>query len=68
MTAQARWHVAIIYRSTNGPIAVEHTFEELSDLHDFVEAGPDWNTIASIVVTLARTTTPGLTLEQARAR
>jgi predicted glycosyltransferase len=30
------------------------TFEELAELHDIIEYGPDWNCIDQIVVTLNR--------------
>ena len=46
-----RWHATINYRT--GPeeyLAVEHDLEELEDLHDLVERGPDWDTIDEIVV------------------
>jgi len=60
-----RWHATIYYRSDDGFVDVEHDFEELEDLHEIVERGPDWNTIDKIVVTLARKTNDAMTLEQA---
>lgn len=62
-----RWHATIHYRSDAGNIDVEHDFEEIDDLHAIVERGPDWNAIDRIVVTLARKTHDGLTIEQAAA-
>ena len=62
-----RWHATIFYRSDAGPVDVDHDFEELEELHDLVERGPDWNTIIQIIVTLARTTDEGLTIERAAA-
>ena len=38
------------YRDEREPL-IEH-FEELCELHDVVEVGPDWNEIEQIVVTL----------------
>ena len=34
------------------------TFEELEDLDEIVERGPDWNTIEKIVITLNRPLPP----------
>jgi hypothetical protein len=45
-----RWRAEISY--PNG-IAV-HTFEEIEELHNIVERGPDWNCIENIVITLNR--------------
>ena len=42
-----RWMAGIIYK--NAPQETV-TFEELEELHDIVEHGPDWNTIKRIVV------------------
>lgn len=60
-----RWHATIYYRSETGGIDLECDFEELEELHDIVERGPDWNTIDKIVVTLARKTSEKLTIEMA---
>jgi hypothetical protein len=35
----------IEFASHNGPITIEHFFEEISDLHLIIEHGPDWNTL-----------------------
>lgn len=62
----ARWKATIYYRSDElGTIDVEHGIEELDELYDIVERGPDWNTIDRIVVVLDRKSHEGLTLEQA---
>ena len=45
-----RWIAIVTYRSTSGPIEVDHHFEELEELHALIERGPDWNTIDTIVV------------------
>lgn len=60
-----RWHATIFYRSEAGTVDVDHDIEELEELHDLVERGPDWNTIEQIIVTLARTTDEDLTIEEA---
>jgi len=49
-----RWMAEIQYRrETFRPVKVV-SFEELYDLHDIVERGPDWNEIEQIIVTLNR--------------
>lgn len=66
--ADQRWKATVAYRSTElGEIEVEHFFEEIEDLADLVEAGPDWNAIARIEVVLNRTSTYS-TLEEAAAQ
>jgi hypothetical protein len=40
----------ITYRNGDDPAVVQ--FEELAELHDLVEMGPNWNEIEQIVVTL----------------
>jgi hypothetical protein len=47
-----RWLAVITYRSPNGPIDVDHHFEEMGELHSIVERGPDWNEIERIEVRL----------------
>jgi hypothetical protein len=37
-----------------GVLPVEHDVEELCEIQEIVERGPDWNTIESIVIRLAR--------------
>jgi hypothetical protein len=64
--ATARWKATIYYRSAAlGSVDVEHGIEELSELHEIVERGPDWNTIAAITIHLDRKSDPTLTIEQA---
>jgi hypothetical protein len=45
-----RWLIEIDYRTENGSVTVDHHVEELEELHDVVEHGPDWNTIEEIRV------------------
>lgn len=60
----ARWKATIYYRSnTTGIVDVEHGIEELEELHDIVERGPDWNTIDRIEIVLDRKTSDGMTIE-----
>lgn len=48
--ANERWKATVFYRTQNGTVDVEHQLEELHELHDFVEAGPHWDTIEKIEV------------------
>jgi hypothetical protein len=45
-----RWMAEIVYN--DGRTTAVHAFEELLELHDLVEMGPNWNTIDRIVITL----------------
>jgi hypothetical protein len=47
-----RWMAEISYNNERRPKIVQ--FEELVELHDVVEMGPDWNEFEQIVVTLNR--------------
>ena len=61
----ARWKATIWYLSEIGLLDVEHGIEELEELHDLVERGPDWNTIDRIEIVLDRRSQRDLTVEQA---
>jgi hypothetical protein len=65
-----RWLAVVTYRAEVGPVEVDHHLEELEELQDLIERGPDWNTIISIVVTLnpERAVYPGDTVEAAGRR
>lgn len=63
--ALARWKAIVEYRSEAGVVDVEHAIEELVELDDLVERGPDWNALIKITVTLARPTSDRLTIEKA---
>lgn len=45
-----RWHVEVDYRTDNGINTVPHEVEEIEDLHDLIERGPDFYTIQKIVI------------------
>jgi hypothetical protein len=65
------WIATAVYRSGRlGLIEVEHHFEELTELHDLIERGPDWNTLAEIVIRLNphRVAYPNDTIEAADER
>jgi hypothetical protein len=52
--AGMRWKAVIEYSGDEGPTSVDHYFEEISDLHNIIEHGPDWNTLIRCTVTLNR--------------
>ena len=47
-----RWLLTIIYRFETGPCVVDYDIQELGEIADIVERGPDWNAIMSIDVEL----------------
>ncbi|WP_296101214.1 hypothetical protein [uncultured Agrobacterium sp.] len=61
----ARWKAVAEYRSDAGVVDVEYAIEELDELHDLIERGPDWNTLIRITVTFARPVCALLTIEEA---
>jgi len=61
----ARWKAVAEYRSRAGIVDVEYAVEELEELHDLIERGPDWNTLIKITVTFNRPVCELLTIEEA---
>lgn len=51
-TSPLRWHATISYKAETNYCPEEHDLEELEDLHDIVEKGPDWNLITKIELRL----------------
>lgn len=49
-TGRARWRATVHYRTDGGLLDVEHWLEELGDIHDLVERGPHWDSIARIEI------------------
>jgi hypothetical protein len=47
-----RWIATVKYRTDAGITEVDHQFEEIFELHDLIERGPDWNCIESIHIEL----------------
>lgn len=70
LPASPRWIASIEYRSLSGVVDIDVPVEEIDELQDIIERGPDWNTIIRIVIRLnpARTTYPHDTIEAAAAR
>lgn len=64
-----RWKVTLIYRSEHGQLDIEHFVEELSEIEEIVELGPDWNTLIEGHFSLIRRSGPlDLTVEGSRNR
>jgi hypothetical protein len=61
----ARWLAMIHYQTDAGLLRVDHAIEEIEDLHDIVERGPNFYTIAVIEIILQDNVEPGLTVEKA---
>jgi hypothetical protein len=49
-----RWLATVTYRSNAGPVSVTYDIEELDEIQQLVERGPDWNSIIDIRIVLAR--------------
>ena len=64
-TEHLRWIVTLTYRTDDGPLDIEHHVEELDEIADLVERGPDWNCLikGEFVLNPLCTSTPGLTVE-----
>ncbi len=60
-----RWKVILEHRTDFGPVETEFEIEELDELPELFERGPDWRTMIRCTVTLARNTESNLTVEQA---
>lgn len=61
-----RWVATCFYRSAEGVIDVDHGFDEIEDLQQIIERGPDWRTLDRIEIRLRQNSSPGLTIEQAK--
>ncbi len=62
-----RWAATVWYRTDAGLIDVEHEFEELSDLHNLIERGPNFYAIDRIEIRHRNNPSPTLTIEQSLA-
>jgi len=60
---QKRWTLSITYRGEVGPVVVDHDIDEISEAHDIVECGPDWNAIMDITIQLSDVSEEGVTLQ-----
>jgi hypothetical protein len=60
MSTEKRWHVVATYRAHCGPVPVDYEIEELEELQEIIEQGPDWNALIDVKITLARVSTVGI--------
>lgn len=60
-----RWRATVYYRTEHGLTDVTHDLSEIEELHDVVERGPHWDTIAEIRVERAGTVEGEITVEEA---
>ncbi|MFT8953637.1 MAG: hypothetical protein ABF979_15355 [Gluconobacter sp.] len=65
-TTFVRWIARVFYRSENGLVDVQHDMEELEELQDLVERGPNWDTIEKIEIRRAVPSQDLITIEEAR--
>lgn len=63
--ADPRWHADVYYHTANGLLLVEYDFEELEELHDLIERGPNWYALDRIEVRLHRGASEKMTIEEA---
>ena len=51
----SRWQMNVTYQGGDaGPIVVEYDIEELFEIHDLIERGPDWNTVMNVNIKVNR--------------
>ena len=63
-----RWIVTIVYRGDLGLIDVEHHVEEIADVHDMIERGPDWNCLERVEIKLNPKRADNCTYEESLER
>ena len=64
-TRFVRWIATVHYRTESGLVDVEHDLEELEELQDLVERGPNWDAIDRIDIVRADGRERALTVEEA---
>lgn len=57
-TKVRRWQATAVYRTSAGSLDVTHDIEELDELQNLIERGPDWNALERITIVLARRSEP----------
>lgn len=63
-----RWRVEATYRTEGEPLVLVHEVEELEEVQDWVEVGPDWRALIAVTITYQRAGDPGQCLTAATAR
>lgn len=61
-----RWLAEIDYRAQGDVVTVQYDIDELEELQDLVERGPDWNSLIQIRVTLQLVTDPDMTFDMVK--
>lgn len=51
---EKRWRAVAEYSHGNGPVTVQHLFEDLSELPGLLQRGPDWTNLIRCTITLNR--------------
>ncbi len=64
---EKRWRVICRYYTDAGEIDVEHWVEELDDVAELIERGPNWYALKGIVITHNRRPEETMTIESAMA-
>ena len=64
----SRWLARIGYRTANGTVQTAYAFEEIYELHDIVEHGPDWHAIEFLHVELVRKVELNVVIDNLEAR
>ena len=54
-----RWTATAYYHTANGLLDVAHHIEELEELQDIIERGPNWYTLDRIDIRLTNPIEPG---------
>ncbi len=67
MSSEKRWRVILRYHVNSGEVEKECFIEELDELSEIVESGPNWYALKGIVITHVRRPTETRTIEQAMA-
>lgn len=65
MSDEPRWTATVFYRTENGLLDVEHRFEEIAELHNLVEYGPNFYAIDRIEIRLSGGRVDPMTVEHA---
>lgn len=59
-----RWSVTLFYRFNLGLVDVTHEVEELEEIQELVERGPDWNALDRVEIRLIEPLWQGATVEE----
>lgn len=57
-----RWHAVAVYQTPAGVVDVEYDFDELVELHNLIERGPDCGSLIGLTVTYVGYLRPDMSL------